>query len=331
MPAVDYPNFKNIVGQTQIISALRRASANGAVNHSYIFTGERGMGKKTIAGAFAKSLQCEAPRGGEACGTCRSCRLFGENRHPDVFYVKGTKTKSIVVDDVREQVKHPMQSKPFQYRYKIFIVDEAETLTAQAQNALLKIIEEPLAYGLFIFLAASLHTMLPTVLSRCVVYKFKPLTDEEVRRALARKNITPGNLSLARGNVGKAMEMALSNGCMEMAALAEETARTVRGADILSVMAFYHRFEAFKGSIQILLDMLYMEYIKRAVSGGASYRHAAQAISMPFHSAAETVQCVDAVTAAKKALERNVNFQLTIELMLLQLNGGTYDRSWCAI
>jgi DNA polymerase-3 subunit delta' len=300
--------LRNIIGHSSVVAGLRRAVLSGAVSHACIFAGESGIGKKTLARAYAAALQCEAPRDGYACGVCRSCRLLREGRHPDVFYVSGTNKKSIGAEDVREQMKHPLASKPFGFKYKIIIVDGADTMTPQAQNAMLKIIEEPPAYGLFIFLAERLSGVLPTVLSRCVVYKLKPLTDDGVKRALTARGLPADGAAYARGNLGRAIEMASSEGFGKMAALAAEVSQTIRGMSILSAMAFYRRFDEHRESISLLLDMLYINFAQKAV------------------------QCTDAVVTAKKALERNCGFQLVIELMLIELAaGGTDDSSWCAV
>jgi DNA polymerase-3 subunit delta' len=266
------------------------------------------MGKKTLARAYAMALQCEAPQDGCACGVCSSCRLLREGRHPDVFFVTGTNKKSIGADDVREQMKHPLASKPFRFKYKIFIVDNADTMTTQAQNAMLKILEEPPPYGLFIFVVEHLDVVLPTVLSRCVLYRLKPLTDGEVKKTLAERGLPVDGAAYAQGNLGRAIEMASSESFSQMAALASEVSQTIRGMSILSAVAFYRRFDEHRESIGLLLDMLYSNFARKAV------------------------QCVDSVVTAKKALERNCSFQLVIELMLIELAaGGTNDSSWCAV
>jgi DNA polymerase-3 subunit delta' len=149
----------------------------------------------------------------------------------------------------------------------------------------------------FIFLAAGLHSILPTVLSRCVVYKLKPHTDEDVRKALTRLGLPDQGVAFAQGNIGKAIEIASSERFAAMASLAEEVTQTIRGLDILSAMALYRRFEEYKDSVGLLLDMLYINFSHIAV------------------------ECVDSIVTAKKALERNGSFQLTIELMLIELTG----------
>jgi len=254
----------------------------GAVGHAYILEGTP-ADRLTLGHAFAKSLNCMAayPSGtlASACGECISCRVFESGNHPDIFFVVGTKTTGIGVDDVRNQVVLPMITQPFKYKYKIFILDKAETLTPAAQNALLKTIEEPAPYGVFLFLAAHVHTLLPTLLSRCVLVK------------LGESLLTPD---------------------VELQALAEEIVSTIADMDILEAMALYRRIEPYKESretIAQLLDMLYLIYGKR-ITQAASEGNTVHPI---WYDSVAVIQ------HTKQVLAHNGNFQLSIELMLLKL------------
>lgn len=149
------------------------------MNRAYIYVGGNARRVTEEARNFAKSLNCKGPSSGRRdgfCGSCPSCRAFDGGSHPDVFYVRGAK-KSIGVDDIREQLVLPMAVKPYSHRYKVFIVEGAQELTPQAQSALLKTIEEPADYGVFLFVAPSVGSFLPTVLSRASVVKFSEEAD----------------------------------------------------------------------------------------------------------------------------------------------------------
>jgi len=246
-----------------------------AVGQAFIIEGEA---SHAIGRVFAKGLNCQAD-GRIACNSCLSCRIFESGNHPDIQYVKGS--KSIGVDDVREQIVAPMMSKPHSYKYKIFIVDKAQTLTPAAQNALLKTIEESASYGVFLFLAAHTHTMLPTLLSRCVLVKLQ--------------------------------EDAKKKPPIEIQAMAEEIAEGVAKMDILETMSLYRRIEPYKEnkeSVSQLLDMLSLAYSKKITkaitSGNTPHK-------LWFDSLA-------AIRHTKRVLDRYGNFQLAIELMLLKLN-----------
>lgn len=124
----------------------------GKVSHAYVISGGLGSGKKLIASTFAQTLQCEAG-GVEPCGVCHSCVQAAGGNQPDIIWVGHEKPGSIGVDDIRDQLVSDMQIKPYSSPYKIYIIDEADKLTVAAQNAMLKTIEEPPAYGIVILLA----------------------------------------------------------------------------------------------------------------------------------------------------------------------------------
>jgi UDP-N-acetylenolpyruvoylglucosamine reductase len=127
---------------------------------AYIFEGEDTAAVKKAASEFAKEFNCQHREGEAPCNKCTSCRTFQSGNHPDTFYVAATETKSIGVGDVRAQVIDEMATRPFSYRYKVFIIDKAETLTPAAQNALLKTMEEPAPFGVFLLLADKMEAML---------------------------------------------------------------------------------------------------------------------------------------------------------------------------
>lgn len=166
-------SFKEIEGNEHIIKSMRRAVKNKMVSHAYIISGAEGSGKKLIASAFAKALLCDE-RADEPCCKCVSCRTFDGGNNPDMIYVYPKKTKALSVDDVREQITSDVNIKPYNHDYKIYMIPKADTLTVQAQNALLKTLEEPPEYAVFILLAENTAAFLPTVLSRCVLFDIKP-------------------------------------------------------------------------------------------------------------------------------------------------------------
>ena len=131
--------FKDIVGNEQIIEHLQNAISMGKVSHAYIINGPQLSGKMMIAEAFARALQCEK-EGTDGCGECKSCHQADDHNHPDIIYVSHEKPNNISVDDIRTQLNNDIVIKPYSSKYKIYIVDEAEKMNQQAQNALLKTI-----------------------------------------------------------------------------------------------------------------------------------------------------------------------------------------------
>lgn len=171
-------NFKDISGNENLINNLKNSISADRVNHAYIFEGQKGMGKITIAKAFAKALNCSEGKS-DSCNECISCKSFDSNSNPDIIYVTHEKA-GITVDDVRVQILQQAAVKPYNCRYKIFIVPEADKMNIQAQNALLKSLEEPPVYAKFMLLCENSNKFLSTILSRCVLFKLKPLPQFKV-------------------------------------------------------------------------------------------------------------------------------------------------------
>ena len=165
--------FPQIIGHEAIMKHLQNAIRAKKISHAYIFHGEEGMGKKTLALRFAKTLQC-TERGVVPCNNCKSCRQTDSGNQPDILWTSHEKA-SIGVDDIRTQVNADIQVKPYQSPYKIYIIDDADKMTENAQNALLKTIEEPPDYAIILLLARSRQNLLATILSRCIILDLKPI------------------------------------------------------------------------------------------------------------------------------------------------------------
>ena len=173
--------FEDVTSQQYITQTLRNAIKIGRISHAYLLTGPRGVGKTTIARLLAKSLNCTNlnKETGEPCNTCPSCEeIIRENRnHPDVFEIDGASNRNI--EDVRE-LKEKVKYGPVRSRYKIFIIDEVHMLTGASFNALLKTLEEPPPYVVFIFATTAPEKVPLTILGRCQKFDFKRLTIEEI-------------------------------------------------------------------------------------------------------------------------------------------------------
>ena len=166
------------------------------------------------------TLQCEK-HGKEPCLQCSSCKKAMNRNQPDIIYVTHEKPNSIGIEDIREQLIADVDIKPYTGPYKIYIVDEAEKMTVQAQNALLKTIEEPPAYAVIILLGSNAAALLPTIASRCVTLNFKPVRDEVIKKYLMEELHVPDyqaevSVAFAQGNVGKAKQIATAEDFTEM-------------------------------------------------------------------------------------------------------------------
>ena len=224
-------SFKDVVGHKDILNYIRNAVTETKVSHAYILNGERGSGKKMLANLFATTLLCEK-QGPDPCNACHSCHQAESGNHPDIIRVTHEKPNTISVDDIRRQVNEDIQIKPYQGPYKIYIIAEADLMTVQAQNALLKTIEEPPAYAVIFLLTENAEALLPTITSRCVMLKLRNIKDTLIRKYLMETMHVPDYkadmcTAFAQGNMGRAIMLASSDHFNEIREEAVQRIKTI--------------------------------------------------------------------------------------------------------
>lgn len=169
--------FGDLVGQEPVIRTLKNALNSGKLAHAYLFTGPRGTGKTSTARLLAKTINCSAPVNGEPCNVCQQCREITAGNSFNVIEIDAASNRGIdSIRDLRDKVKMP----PSTGKYKVYVLDEAHMLTPEAFNALLKTLEEPPPYAIFVLATTDVHKMLPTVLSRCQRFDFKRITTRQI-------------------------------------------------------------------------------------------------------------------------------------------------------
>lgn len=170
-------NFNTVVGQAHITTTLKNAIKNNQLAHAFLFCGPRGVGKTTCARILAKTINCTHPTpDGEACNTCASCVSFDAGTSLNIHELDAASNNS--VDDIRSLVEQ-VRFAPQAGKYKVYIVDEVHMLSASAFNAFLKTLEEPPSYAIFILATTEKHKILPTILSRCQIFDFKRITNND--------------------------------------------------------------------------------------------------------------------------------------------------------
>jgi len=323
--------FSDIIGQKQIKEYFQNAIKTGNLAHSYIINGEKGAGKEFISRIATMTIQCEK-KGTDPCGTCHSCIQANSNNHPDIIYITHGKPNSIGVEDIREQLNGDISIKPYSGEKKIYIIKEAELLTVQAQNALLKTLEEPPKYAIIILLTTNVQTILATIISRCVVLHMKPVSDEEVKKYLMEELELPdykANLcvSFARGNIGRAKLLAMNEEFDKIreeavflmqhiksleineisSAIKKINEYNIGAIDYIDIIAIWYRdvllFKATK-NINALIFKEEIKYIKRAAQ-------------LSDYEGLETI--LEALEKTKTRIRANVNFDLVMELLLLTI------------
>ena len=320
--------FEEIRGNTPLVEQLRRSAASGRSSHAYLFLGGAGAGKRLIANTFAKALQCEGEK--RPCDSCKSCHAFNHGNHPDVIYFQPLKNgKTYTIEDVREQLLETVDLKPFQYEKKIYIIEKADTLNIQSQNALLKTLEEPPAHAVFLLLAERAEAFLPTILSRVVVMKIRPLSAETIADYLMQAGHLAEESHIlsayAQGRIGQALELVEDEGFREMR---QDILGKLEALPSMSEGDAYllaKDLEGYKNDLRFL-DIMELWY--RDLLTAKSLREEGDLIQRDkkdaiFRAAKEPAALLAkkaaAVRTARMRLAQNANFRLTMEVMLMDL------------
>jgi DNA polymerase-3 subunit delta' len=325
------PGFKEIVGHKEIISHLQNAITLGKVSHAYIFNGETGSGKKLLATTFAMTLQCEK-KGIDPCLECSSCKRTLSKNHPDIINITHEKPNSIGIEDVRTQLIDDVTIKPYCSSYKIYIMNEAEKLTLQAQNALLKTIEEPPAYAIILLLTSNMDALLPTITSRCVKLSLRPLKESMVKEYLMEKLHLPDyqaqmDASFSQGNIGKAKQMAESEEFGEITEQALRLLKKSNDMELFELIEVIKGLSAEKQNIYEYLDLFIMWFrdvlffkATKDVDGLVFKDQLNYIKERARRSSYEGLEAIiEATETAKERLRANVNFDLVMELLFLTI------------
>lgn len=322
--------FKDILGHEQIIEHLQNAIALEKVSHAYIFNGPEASGKMMLADAFAMSLQCEGDE--KPCLNCRSCKQAMDRNQPDIIYVTHEKPNTIGVDDIRTQINNDIDIKPYSSRYKVYILNEAEKMNQQAQNALLKTIEEPPAYAVILLLTTNADRFLPTILSRCIRLDLKAVKEAEIKKYLMREYQIPDYqadvcAAFSQGNVGKAIQLASSEEFGSLKADVLQLMKRVNDIDLYEMGAAVKQIAEYKLSVNDYFDLmmiwfrdvLYMKAtndVNGLIFKDEVYDIKKQAAKRSYQGIEKILKAME---TAKVRITANVNFDLVIELLLLTI------------
>ncbi len=323
-------DFKDVIGQREVIGSLERSLSEGRIGHAYIFSGPAGIGKKTIARIFAGLLLCEAPQDNTACGSCKPCLMLENDSNPDYHSII-CEELSIGVDLVRE-IQSDIILKPMYSRRKVYIIEEAAKMTEQAQNCLLKTFEEPPGYAVVILLTTNYDKLLETVRSRAQHLKFGKYSREQVCKALEdRYGRDDGTFGLAAdysdGNIGTALELA---GTGDFSSLREQMLELLpwvaqgKARSILDFSAFMDNNKENTDMLFEIMLLYYRDLLVMSETGTENMLINSDKKDIILNNARKyrsnrLISNIDAIGAARRALKQNANYQLVIDNLLIRL------------
>lgn len=323
--------LEDILGNEHIVEHFKKAIENNKISHTYIINGEKGMGKRTVAKAFAMTLLCEE-KGTVPCMKCHSCVQALTDNNPDLITITPDKPTTLSIDHIRQTLVNDVELKPYSNSHKVYIVEDAELMNNAAQNAILKTIEEPPEYAVIILLTTNISALLQTVLSRCVKLDMQPLKKEVVKKYLMEKEKVVDYqadiaVSFAGGNLGKAIELSKSQDFAEMLDEVIQLLRYIKDMQAYEVVAAVKRASEYKFRFTDYIDLMILWFRDVLV-----YKASQNVNELIFKDEIQTIKkhaakssyngiehILEAMNKAKLRLKANVNFDVAIEMMFLTI------------
>lgn len=295
-------SFEKIIGNNKIKNELIKAFSTNSIAHSYIFSGQYGIGKKQIAIEFAKMILC-LNKDNAPCGECKSCLELENDNNPDFNIIKPD--GKIKIDQIRQMLEK-VYEKPIISDKKVYIIDDAETMTVEAQNCLLKTLEEPPEYIVIILITSNESNLINTIKSRCLKLTFNPLENNEIKQYLEKnsdfQNVSETMLEIFEGSIGKALKV------KEKQELYNNIEATLRNFSCESVIDLINNAsEIYKGkeNINEILEYFNIYFLKKAKE--------------EYNNASKYVKAIEIVEDTKKRLVYNSNYDMTIDNLLINI------------
>lgn len=290
--------FENIFGNNSIKKVLEQSIYSNKVSHSYLMIGISGIGKKMIATEFAKGILCLSEN--KSCNYCKSCIEFDGNNNPDFLCIE-PEGSSIKIGQIRELQKR-IQEKPIISEKKVYIIDQADLMTKEAQNCLLKTLEEPPEFATIILVGTNENAFLTTIKSRCMILHFNPIEDMYIKKYLDEKyqikNISQNMFDIFQGSIGKAI---LLKDNQEKYIKLEKIIEQQEQTDLIDVINKADILYKSKEEIFEMLDYINIILLKKAKN---NYVY---------------TKCIKIVENTKKRLQQNSNYDMCIDNMVFNI------------
>jgi DNA polymerase-3 subunit delta' len=317
--------FEQLIGQSALTARLKASLERGRIAHAVLFAGPAGSGKRTAAGIWARALLCSS-EGRKPCNLCVSCRKALDGNHPDLHVVKPEEGKALGVDEARN-LQRLIELKPYEGGRAVVIVQDAHSLTPQAQNALLKTLEEPPENAVLMLLAESLSPLLPTILSRCAVYAPARLSRDDMARVLQSRGYGPGGRTehaagMADGRPGRALELLADEGYWPLRDAALDALGTlIREKRLAAAVKFMQDNRARAGDVLTVWECALRDALVARNAPGAPLLSGGFAVLKDV-AAARLMDMLSACAAARKALDGNAIYAMAVDNLLIELSGG---------
>lgn len=330
-------NFDGLIGQDRVKMTLSEIVISGKISHAYLFSGPSGVGKKSFARAFAGSIMCPNSVEGNRCGACECCILLDNDTNPDYEVIRPAKGKhSIGVEAVREMQEDSIKAPVFGTR-KVYVLDGAEKMTEQAQNAFLKILEEPPPYVLIFLLCDNTSAILDTVKSRVMRIDFSRNSAAEIlekyRTLCMQRNITPEKAkeellcSYADGIMGRVLDFFDGEGVQAIRCDVMDALKALLHGDIHAKMKMTNliggRNENYEFVLYTMISymrdvMLTARYGRHAALQNPDFKDDIYTLSrdVGYYRAKNGIEVID---QCYKKLKRNAAYEVAVDYMLIQL------------
>ena len=290
--------FDKILGNDKIKTELINSIKSGKYSHSYLFLGISGIGKKMIAKEFAKMILCEGEE--KYCSKCKSCLEFDSDNNPDFLEIKPD-GNNVKIEQIRE-MQRKIVEQPIISSKKVYIIDDADTMTREAQNCLLKTLEEPPEFATIILIGSNESSFLSTIKSRCTIIKFNSIPDEQVKKYIKEKyeiqDISESIISASSGSIGKAEVL------KDKQELYNSVDKVINGLEKMDLIDTLKNAEIIYKSQEDKQDIL--EYINIILFKKAKQN-------------AKYLNCINIVEDAKKRLKSNSNYNMTLDNMIMTI------------
>lgn len=289
--------FETIVGNDTIKGILTKSITNKTISHSYLFVGIKGIGKKRFGTELAKNVLCLNNGQNDSC---KSCIEFDSENHPDFLCIKPDEN-SIKIEQIRFLQKK-IQEKPILSSKKVYIIDDADTMTQEAQNCLLKTLEEPPEYVLIILIGENENSFLSTIKSRCMIIHFQPIQNVQMKNYLENNygftNITDNQLDMFQGSIGKAI---LLKDKLEEYKEIEKMIQDLNKKDLIDIMKYTELLYSTKEEVYEILEYMNIILLNKAKD---NYLY---------------TNCIKIVENTKKRLKQNANYDMCIDNLLFNM------------